>query len=169
MEPFVPLHVHTEYSLLDGANKINRLVQAAGDAGHEALALTDHGNLFGALEFYKACKKAAIKPILGCEVYVAMDSRLKSHNKKNNPYTHLTLLARDFQGWQNLMELTSIAHLEGSGFRPRVDMEVLHQHASGITCLSGCMSGPVNRKLRDGDDAGALQVAGELQDLFGPE
>ncbi|HEX9793966.1 MAG TPA: PHP domain-containing protein, partial [Planctomycetota bacterium] len=122
MEDFVHLHVHTEYSLLDGANRIPDLVKAAVKDGHEALAITDHGNLYGAIEFYKACKKAAIKPILGCEVYIAQDSRLKKHDKRTNPYTHLTLLARDAKGWSNLLELTTIAHLEGMHFRPRVDM-----------------------------------------------
>ena len=169
MEDFVHLHVHTEYSLLDGANRIAPLVEAAVRDGHRSLAITDHGNLYGAIEFYKACHKADIKPLLGCEVYVAMNTRLKPHSRRDNPYTHLTLLARNEAGWHNLMELNTIAHTEGGGFRPRVDMEVLHQHADGLTCLSGCMSGPINRKLREGDESGALQVAGELQDLYGKD
>ena len=169
MEPFVHLHVHTEYSLLDGANRIPSLVQAAVRDGHEALAITDHGNLFGAIDFYKECRQAGIKPLLGCEVYVAQVSRLQRHHKLENPYTHLTLLARDDRGWKNLMELATIAHLEGQHFRPRVDFEVLAQHASGITCLSGCMSGPVNRRLRDGDEEGALEMAGNLQEMYGQD
>ena len=167
MEPFVHLHVHTEYSLLDGANRIPDLVQAAVEDGHQALAITDHGNLFGAVEFYKACRKAGVNPILGCEVYVARESMRQKHHRRDNPYSHLTLLARDAAGWKNLMKLSSLAHLEGQHFRPRIDLELLHQHAAGITCLSGCMSGPVNRFLRDDDEAGAIRMAGELQDLFG--
>ncbi|MBC8328602.1 MAG: DNA polymerase III subunit alpha, partial [Planctomycetes bacterium] len=169
MEPFVHLHVHTEYSLLDGANRIPDLVKAAVEDGHQALAITDHGNLFGAIEFYKACRKAGVNPVLGCEVYVARGSMRQKHHRRDNPYSHLTLLARDAAGWKNLMKLSSLAHLEGQHFRPRIDLELLHRHAGGITCLSGCMSGPVNRFLRDGDDDGALRMAGELQDLFGEE
>lgn len=167
MEPFVHLHVHTEYSLLDGANRIPDLVQAAVEDEHQAIAITDHGNLFGAVEFYKSCRSADVKPILGCEVYVAQDSHRKGHNKRDNPYTHLTLLARNAAGWRNLMQLTSIAHLDGFHFRPRVDLELLHQYAEGITCLSGCMSGPVNRALAREDLDGAYAIAGELQELYG--
>ena len=169
MESFVHLHVHTEYSLLDGANPVDRLVQAAVEDGHEALAITDHGNLFGAIEFYQAARKAGIKPILGCEVYVAERSMLEKHDKRSNPYTHLTLLARDAEGWSNLMSLTTDAHLEGNHFRPRVDMELLAQRAKGLICLSGCMSGPVNRLLRRGDEAGARASAGRLKEVFGAD
>ena len=169
MEPFVHLHVHTEYSLLDGANRIPDLVQAAVADGHQALAITDHGNLFGAVEFYKACKSAGIKPILGCEVYVASASMRQAHHKRDNPYTHLTLLARSAEGWRNLLQLASAAHLDGFNFRPRVDLELLARHAAGITCLSGCMSGPVNRLLGRGEEQAALATAGRLQDLFGAE
>ena len=167
MQPFVHLHVHTEYSLLDGANPVDRLVQAAVEDGHESLA--DHGNLFGALEFYRACRKAGIKPILGCEIYVAERSMREPHDRRANGYTHLTLLARNAEGWRNLMDLSTDAHLEGHHFRPRVDMELLATRARGITCLSGCMSGPVNRRLRGDDEAGAREVAGKLRDLFGAE
>ncbi len=169
MEPFVHLHVHTEYSLLDGANRIDALVEAAVRDGHSSLAITDHGNLFGAIQFYKACRAAGVRPILGCEAYLASRSRLEKHSRRDNPYSHLTLLARDAEGWHNLMRLTSIAHLEGQHFRPRIDMEVLSRYARGITCLSGCMSGPVNRRLREGDENGAMETAGALQELFGRE
>ena len=169
MEPFVHLHVHTEYSLLDGANRISDLVQAAVDDGHEALAITDHDNLFGAMEFYKACTKAAVKPILGCEMYIAQNSRLQPHSRKDNPYTHLTLLARNAEGWKNLHKLSSFGYLEGMHFRPRIDMELLAEHAAGITCLSGCLSGPVNRAIRNDDMSGALAEAGRLQDIFGKD
>ena len=169
MEPFVHLHVHTEYSLLDGANRIPDLVQAAVEDGHEAIAITDHGNLFGAMEFYKACTKAKVKPILGCEMYIAQKSRKQPHSRKDNPYTHLTLLARNATGWKNLHKLSSFGYLEGMHFRPRVDMELLAEYAEGITCLSGCLSGPVNRALRHDDPAGALAEAGRLQDIFGKD
>ncbi|MBT4028287.1 MAG: DNA polymerase III subunit alpha [Planctomycetes bacterium] len=169
MEPFVHLHVHTEYSLLDGANRIDRLVDAAVEDGHKSLAITDHGNLFGAIEFYKACKARDIKPILGCEAYVALGSMHEKHHRQDNPYTHLTLLARDLEGWHNLMRMTSASYLDGFSFRPRVDFDFLSRHAKGLTCLSGCMSGPVNRMLRRDDKAGAVQMAGKLQDMFGRE
>jgi DNA polymerase-3 subunit alpha len=169
MESFVHLHVHTEYSLLDGANPVDRLVQAAVEDGHEALAITDHGNLFGAIEFYQAARKAGVKPILGCEVYVAERSMREPHDKRTNPYTHLTLLARNAEGWGNLMSLTTDAHLEGHHFRPRIDLELLAQRSKGLICLSGCMSGPVNRLLRRGDEPGARAMAGRLKDLFGAE
>jgi len=169
MEPFVHLHVHTEYSLLDGANPIKKLVRAAVEDEHQALAITDHGNLFGALEFYTECRKQGVKPILGCEVYVAEKSRLQPHNRSDNGYTHLTLLARDAVGWKNLMELSSAGFLEGQSFRPRIDMELLAGRAQGITCLSGCMSGPVNKRLRVDDEEGAVAMAGQLKEMFGQE
>lgn len=169
MEPFVHLHVHTEYSLLDGANRIADLVQAAVDDGHEALAITDHGNLYGAMEFYKACTKAKVKPILGCEMYIAQNSRKLPHSRKDNPYSHLTLLARNAEGWKNLHKLSSFGYLEGMHFRPRIDMELLAEYAEGITCLSGCLSGPVNRALRNDDPSAALAEAGRLQDIFGKD
>ena len=169
MEPFVHLHVHTEYSLLDGANRIPDLVQAAVEDGHDAIAITDHGNLFGSMEFYKACKKSGVKPILGCEMYIAQKSMRQKHNRTDNPYNHLTLLARDKEGWRNLHKLSSYAYLEGHHFRPRIDMELLSKHTAGITCLSGCLSGPVNAHLRREQYDQALQAAGTLQDLFGKE
>jgi len=167
MEPFVHLHVHTEYSLLDGANRIPDLVREAKKDGHSAIAITDHGNLFGAFQFYKECRKADIKPILGCEVYVAEKSMHERHHRQNNPYTHLTLLAHSAEGWKNLHQLVSLGHLEGHSFRPRVDLPLLAAKATGITCLSGCMSGPVNRRLRQDDEIGARTMAGTLQDMFG--
>ncbi|MGB0685087.1 MAG: DNA polymerase III subunit alpha [Planctomycetota bacterium] len=169
MEPFVHLHVHTEYSLLDGANPIKKLVKAAVEDRHEALAITDHGNLFGALEFYTECRKQGVKPILGCEVYVADRSRHEPHKRGHNGYTHLTLLARDAVGWQNLMQLSTAGYVEGMHFRPRIDMELLAQRTAGITCLSGCMSGPVNKRLRVEDEEGAVAMAGQLKEMFGPE
>jgi len=169
MEPFVHLHVHTEYSLLDGANPIDKLVKAAVEDGHDAIAITDHGNLFGAMEFYQACKKQGVKPILGCEVYVAEKSMHTGHSRRENPYSHLTLLANDAVGWKNLMQLSSAAHIDGHHFRPRVDLDLIAEKSAGLTCLSGCMSGPVNKLLRVEDEKGAIAMSGRLQDMFGKE
>jgi len=116
---FVHLHVHSEYSLLDGANRIADLVEACKQDGQGALALTDHGNMFGAIELYQACVAGGIKPVLGCEVYIAKRSRFEPHSKKENGYHHLTLLARNAQGYKNLLEIASTAYLEGYHFRPR--------------------------------------------------
>jgi DNA polymerase III subunit alpha len=165
---FVHLHVHSEYSLLDGANRISNLVAAAVKDQQPALALTDHGNLFGAIELYKACKDKGIKPILGCEVYLARESRLTPHHRERNPYSHLTLLAHNLQGYHNLLKLTSLSYLEGYHVRPRIDRELLGRHAQGLTCLSGCLSSEVNKLIRTGHQAAAEDLAIGLRDLFGP-
>ena len=166
---FVHLHVHSEYSLLDGANRISDMVAACREDGQRALALTDHGNMFGAIELYQKCRKADVKPLLGCEVYIARSSRKKPHNKRDNPYNHLTLLARNSEGYQNILKLASLAYTEGYHFRPRVDKEILSQYAGGISCLSGCLSGEVNQLFLKDKMAEAEQVAAEFRDLFGPE
>jgi DNA polymerase-3 subunit alpha len=167
---FVHLHVHSEYSLLDGANRIGDLVEACRRDGQGALALTDHGNLFGSLELYQAAKMAGIKPILGCEVYIARQSRREPHNKaKGNGYNHLTLLARDAEGWSNLRRLASAAYLEGYHFRPRIDRELLARHARGLTCLSGCLAGEMSQLLLLDREKEALEQAVAWRDLFGPE
>ncbi len=153
---FVHLHVHSEYSLLDGANRIPDLVESAKKDGQRAIALTDHGNLFGSIEHYQACTAAGIRPILGCEVYVARRSRLEPHSKaKGNGYHHLTLLARNEEGWRNLMQLASRAYLEGLHFRPRIDREILAAHARGISCLSGCLASELSQLCIQGKDAEA--------------
>jgi len=167
MPEFCHLHVHTEYSLLDGANRIEPLVLKAKEDGSGAIAMTDHGNMFGALEFYNTCKKHEIKPIIGCEVYITRD-RHKKHSK-TNPYNHLTLLAADNEGLANLYKLTSISYVDGLSYRPRIDMEVLSRHARGIICLSGCLAGRINELLLDGRDREALHMAGEYRDLFGAD
>jgi DNA polymerase-3 subunit alpha len=167
---FAHLHVHSEYSLLDGANRIGDLVQACVADGQRSLALTDHGNLFGAIELYQACKKSGVRPILGCEVYIARHSRLEPHNKaKGNGYHHLTLLARDAQGYKNLLRLCSAAYLEGFHFRPRIDRELLARHAQGLTCLSGCLAGEVAQLSLSDREREAEELCGSFRDLFGPE
>ncbi|HIF42023.1 MAG TPA: DNA polymerase III subunit alpha [Planctomycetes bacterium] len=165
---FVHLHVHSEYSLLDGANRIPKLVEACKADGQGALALTDHGNMFGAVELYKTCKAGGIKPLIGCEVYIADRSMHEGHNKrKGNGYSHLTLLARNKEGYQNLLKLASAAYLEGLHTRPRIDWELLDQHAAGINCLSGCLGGRINQLFLRGKESEAEQLASHLSDLFG--
>jgi DNA polymerase-3 subunit alpha len=166
---FVHLHVHSEYSLLDGANRIGDLISACQQDKQPAIALTDHGNMFGALELYQKATAAGVKPILGCEVYLAKKSRKEPHNKKENGYHHLTLLARNEVGYRNLLEICSTAYIEGYHFRPRIDKEYLSTHADGLACLSGCLAGEINQHFLRDDEAKAEDIAGTFRDLFGPE
>jgi len=169
---FVHLHVHSEYSLLDGANRISSLVKAAADDGQRAIALTDHGNMFGAIELYKAAKASEreVKPLIGCEAYVARDSMHKPHSKKQgNGYNHLTLIARNNEGYQNLIQLASSAYTEGYHFRPRIDKELLSQYAGGINCLSGCLAGEINQLFRENKEDAAERLAMDFRDLFGKD
>ncbi|HIG10662.1 MAG TPA: DNA polymerase III subunit alpha [Planctomycetes bacterium] len=167
---FVHLHVHSEYSLLDGANRISDLVEACVEDGQGALALTDHGNMFGAIELYQKAKARSVTPIIGCEVYIARQSRHAPHSKKKgNGYNHLTLLARNKTGYENLIRLASLAYIEGYHFRPRIDKELLFQHAEGLNCLSGCLAGEINQLFLTGKEDEAAAAATELRDIFGPE
>jgi DNA polymerase-3 subunit alpha len=168
---FVHLHNHTEYSLLDGACRINALVEAAREFKNPALAITDHGNLFGAVEFFGKSTARGIKPLLGCEVYVAPGSR---HEKRrlagaNDVAHHLILLAKDNEGYRNLMELASIGYLEGFYYHPRVDLECLSRHSGGLVALTACLHGEVPSCLLRGDAEAAMAAAGRLQDIFGPD
>jgi DNA polymerase-3 subunit alpha len=166
---FVHLHVHSEYSLLDGAAQLDKLVEAAQALGFPAIALTDHGNLFGAIDFYTAAKKAGIKPIVGCELYVAPGSRFE-RSSQDGGYegaSHCTVLVRNEAGYRNLVKLVSKAYLEGFYYKPRVDRELLAQHADGLLVLSGCLNSEVSKLLAAGEDAKAKQVAGWYQDVFG--
>ncbi|HUG37274.1 MAG TPA: DNA polymerase III subunit alpha, partial [Candidatus Limnocylindrales bacterium] len=168
---FVHLHVHSEYSLLDGAAQLDKLVQKAKALDFPALALTDHGNLFGAIDFYGACRKAGIKPILGSELYVAPGSRFE-RSPQDGGYegaSHCTVLVRNEAGYRNLIKLVSKAYLEGFYYKPRVDRELLAQHADGLLVLSGCLNSEVNRLLTDGNEAKAQQTAGWYQDVFGKD
>jgi DNA polymerase-3 subunit alpha len=166
---FAHLPVHREYSLLDGATRLSDGVAAATADGQTALALTDHGNMFGAIELYQKARQADIKPIVGCEIYIAREGHKKPHHRSRNPYTHLTLLARNRAGYQNLLKIGTLAYLEGFHFRPRIDRETLSRHAEGISCLSGCLSGEISHLVQAGRLAQAEQTAIELRDLFGPE
>jgi DNA polymerase-3 subunit alpha len=168
---FVHLHVHSEYSLLDGAARLEKLVERARALKFPALALTDHGNLFGAVDFYVACARAGVKPILGCELYVAPGSRFE-RSSQDGGYegaSHCTVLARTRAGYANLMKLVSKAYLEGYYYKPRVDRELLAQHADGLLVLSGCLNSEVSRQLSAGEEAKALQTAGWYQEVFGKD
>jgi DNA polymerase III subunit alpha len=168
-DSFVHLHTHTEFSLLDGMIRTKDLAKRAVALGMPAVAMTDHGNLFGAIEFHQNCRKAGIKPIFGCEIYLAPQSR---HEKKElagrKRATHMTLLAENLEGWNNLSKLVSRGHLEGLYHgKPRVDRESLREFSRGIICLTGCISGPVNEWLLAGDEAKARETLAELVDIYG--
>lgn len=169
--PFVHLHVHSEYSLLDGAIRMNQLVKKAAELGMPAIALTDHGNLFGTVEFYQAAEKAKVKPIIGCEIYVAPGSmhEKKTSNGGKDAAFHMTLLASNDAGYRNLVKLSTAAHLDGFYYKPRVDRELLANHSEGLIALSGCLKGEVNMALSEGQNAKALETAATYRDLFGKE
>ena len=167
---FVHLHVHSEYSLLDGACKISDLVEKAVQLKMSALALTDHGNMFGAIDFYEAAKSRGIKPILGYEAYVAQHSRLDKESKNGKEKLgHITLLAENNEGYRNLLKLTTSAYLEGFYYKPRIDKALLKTLSKGIICLSGCMTSEINRYLTNNRPEEALSVAKEYRDIFGPD
>ena len=169
MERFVHLHVHSEYSLLDGACRIERLVEKVKALGQPAVAITDHGVMYGAIEFYHAAKKAGVKPIIGCEVYVAPRTRFdKQHRVDSSPY-HMVLLCETEEGYQNLIKLVSAAYIEGFYNKPRVDNELLRQHHRGLICLSACLAGRIPRMLSAGDYAAAEQAVREYVDIFGKD
>ncbi len=163
---FVHLHTHSEYSLLDGANRIPDLVRTAKAMGMPAVALTDHGNLFGAIHFHDAAREAGIKPVLGFEAYVAPDSR-KSREGRMGNYYHLLLLAETLEGYRNLLRLSSIGYLEGFYYRPRIDKEVLREHAKGVIATSACLKGEVATWLAQDNDTRARQAAREMAAIFG--
>ncbi|GAC1409792.1 MAG: DNA polymerase III subunit alpha [Actinomycetota bacterium] len=168
-DQFVHLHVHTEYSILDGAARINELVGSAAEMGMPAIATTDHGNMFGAIDFYKSCKKAGIKPIVGAELYVATRSRFEKGSREKDGSRHLTVLAYSNEGYQNLIRIVTAGHLEGFFYRPRVDKEILAAHSKGIIAFSGCLASEVNEHLKAGDIEAATATAGEFSEIFGRE
>ena len=169
MANFVHLHLHSEYSLLDGACRIADLPARVKECGHDAVALTDHGVLYGAISFYEACKKAGIKPIIGCEVYVAPGSRFEKTGMqgREGAYNHLVLLCESMEGYQNLMTLVSAGFTEGFYGRPRVDMELLRKHHTGLIALSACLSGDIPKRLLAGDFEGAKTAALTMSSIFG--
>ena len=165
MTEFVHLHNHTDFSLLDGAASISRYVAKAAEYGMKSLAITDHGNMFGVLDFYDACKKAGIRPIPGCEFYINPEGR--TIKDSGNHYYHLILLAMNDKGYHNLMELNSIGFLEGFYYKPRIDNEVLAEHSEGLICTSACLAGEIPQKLLAGNIEGAYEVARWYKNLFG--
>ncbi|MFR9191384.1 MAG: PHP domain-containing protein, partial [Anaerotruncus massiliensis (ex Togo et al. 2019)] len=167
MADFAHLHVHTEYSLLDGACRIERLVERVKALGQSSVAITDHGVMFGAIDFYKAAKKAGVKPIIGCEVYVAPRTRFdKQHKVDSSPY-HLVLLCKNNTGYQNLIKMVSAGFVEGFYSKPRVDHDLLEEYHEGLVCLSACLAGEIPRMLAAGDYDRAKETALWYQNVFG--
>ena len=164
---FVHLHVHTEYSLLDGSAKIKELVHRAKELGMSAVAITDHGSMYGAIDFYKAAKEEGIKPIIGCEVYVAPENRFKKETVNGVNYYHLVLLAENNEGYQNLIKLVSKGFLEGYYYKPRIDLELLREYHEGIIAGSACLAGPVSRAILAGNYEKAKDLALEYNEIFG--
>lgn len=166
---FVHLHVHTEFSLLDGACRIDKVAERAKELGMNALAITDHGVMYGAVAFYKACKNAGIKPIIGCEVYVAPRNMSDKQHGIDNNYSHLILLCKNETGYRNLCYLVSAAFSDGFYIKPRIDWALLHKHAEGLVCLSGCVAGEIPQHILNGNYAKAKEKALELRELFGAD
>ena len=177
---FTHLHTHTEFSMLDGAARVRDLVEAAVADGMPALGITDHGNMYGVLDFYKACRDAGITPIIGTEAYMAGESRHERPVRRGRVddtggdveggqklYYHLTLLAENLQGYRNLMKLSSAAYLEGYYYKPRLDWELLERHHEGLIATTGCLGGVVLQALLAGDQVEAEKRAARLQDIFG--
>ena len=165
---FVHLHNHSDYSLLDGAQTVQTLVNTIDDLGMDSVALTEHGNMFSVLPYYKSAKKAGIKPIIGCEVYVAVESRFNKKPRSDGGWgnNHLILLAQNYKGYQNLMKLVTHGYLEGFYYRPRIDMELIEKYSEGLICLSGCLKGEIPERMLKGDWEGAKNKALEFSRIF---
>ena len=166
---FAHLHLHTEYSLLDGACRISQLVDRVKALGQPAVAITDHGVMYGVIDFYRACKAAGIKPVIGCEVYVAPRTRFDRVHELDGSARHLVLLCRDEQGYRNLSYMVSMAFTEGFYIKPRIDMDLLREHHEGLIALSACLAGEIPRRLSNGDYEGARAHALEMRELFGED
>ena len=167
MKPsFAHLHVHTEFSLLDGSNKIKELVSRAKELGMSHLAITDHGSMYGVVDFYKEAKKAGIHPIIGCEIYVASKDRHIKYQDPDNITHHLVLLVKNQVGYENLMKIVSEASLEGFYYKPRVDHAFLEEHSEGLICLSACLGGEVQQYFNEGQDEKAREAALFYKNLF---
>ena len=166
MPDFVHLHVHSEFSLLDGANRIKDLPVRAKELGMKAMAITDHGVMYGVIDFYKACKKEGIKPIIGCEVYVAPRSRFDKEGSLDKEYNHLILLAKDNVGYKNLSKLVSIGFTEGYYYKPRIDLEVLEKYHEGLIALSACLAGSINQAILANNMEKAEEIAMWFKNVF---
>ena len=167
--PFAHLHVHTEYSLLDGACRIKGLAKRVRELGQTAVAVTDHGVMYGAIDFYRACKAEGVKPIIGCEVYVAPRTRFDKQHEFDAEARHLVLLCENEEGYRNLSYMVSKAFTEGFYIKPRIDLELLRAHAEGLIALSACLAGEIPRRLRNGEYDNAKAYALTLSEIFGPD
>src|SRR3954465_11109487 len=169
---FVHLHVHTHYSLLDGACRVDKLVKRVKELGMDSIAITDHGCMFGVIEFFNECKKEGIKPILGMEAYMApgdrRDRSTPSGNAGDAAY-HLLLLAENLEGYKNLIKLSSLAYREGFYYKPRIDKEILREYRKGLIATSACLGGEVASALMKRDAKNARQIAETYAEIFGPE
>lgn len=163
---FTHLHVHTEYSLLDGACRIDRLMERVKALGQTAIAITDHGAMYGCVDFYKAAKKAGVKPIIGCEVYVATRTRFDKVNRIDGS-NHLVLLCKNETGYKNLIKMVSAGYVDGFYNKPRIDRDLLEQHHEGLICLSACLAGEIPQALLAGDFEKAKNIARYYSGLFG--
>lgn len=166
---FVHLHLHTQYSLLDGAARIDDVIKRAKEMGQKAVAITDHGVMFGAVDFYRAAKKEGIKPIIGCEVYTARRSRFDKVPEIDGESGHLILLCRNEEGYKNLIKLVSESYISGYYYKPRIDMKLLRQHGDGLIALSACLAGDIPRRLLVNDETGAIERINEYIEIFGEE
>lgn len=169
MSRFIHLHVHSEYSLLDGAARIQDLVRRAAELGMDSLALTDHGVMYGAIAFYRACKEHGIKPIIGMEAYYTAGSMTDKGTRQEQPIYHLILLAKNIQGYRNLMKLNTLAHLRGFHYKPRIDAEALRKHSEGLICLSSCLGSEISQHLLHDRKEEAKAAAERYQDIFGDD
>ena len=166
---FVHLHVHTEYSLLDGACRIRDLPARIREMGQTAVAITDHGVMYGAIDFYRACKAEGIHPIIGCEVYVARRTRFDKVHEYDAESRHLVLLCKNETGYRNLSYMVSQAFVEGFYIKPRIDLDLLRQHSEGLIALSACLAGEIPKRLVNGDYDGAKEYALTMQEIFGED
>ena len=169
MSKFVHLHIHSEFSLLDGANRIKDIPKRAKELGMDSIAITDHGVMYGVIDFYNACKEEGVKPIIGCEVYVAPRSRFDKEPGIDNKYNHLILLAKNNQGYQNLSKLVSLGFVDGYYYKPRIDLEILEKYHEGLICLSACLAGSVNQALLNGNMEKAEEIALWHKRVFGDD
>ena len=169
MKDFVHLHLHSEYSLLDGASRCEDIPRIARSLGQRAVAVTDHGNMYGAVHFFKACKREGIKPIIGCEVYVAAGRCTDKSKNPDGDNFHLILLVKNSVGYSNLIKLVSLSYTEGFYIKPRVDDELLRRYHEGLICLSGCVGGKIAQSVLGGNAARARQTAELYKDIFGDD
>src|ERR1700704_1606314 len=163
--PFVHLHCHTDYSLLDGACEISQLMKVVAEQKMPAIAMTDHGNLFGAVEFYNQARENGVHPVIGCEVYVAQQGI--GVRSESNRYNHLILLCENQEGYRNLIQLVSTGYLEGFYYKPRIDKDLLSRHSKGLIALSACLRGDINETLLQDRCEDARRIAYEYSDMFG--